>query len=445
MNPEAQAGSIAENGRPARLFSLLFGAFLGLSLVKFGNPAVLEKMIDWPANGWEWFYNPWPVMIGFGLLGALAVGGILVARWQANAPSWLLSLPLLWLGWQFVSATHTVDAGSTVATLKHFAAGAGCFYLGFFALAQTRNTPRFFFSGLLGGLLVVVAVGWQQHFGGLEETRRYFFTYIYPQLNPVPSEYLKKISSDRIFSTLFYPNALAGVLLLLLPVVLTLIWQDFTALTRPARRFLAGVLGAAALACLYWSKSKGGWLLMLVLGLLALLRVPAGRKRKRVLVAFALIFGLVLFAVRFSGYFTQGATSMSARMDYWQAAIRTAAANPVFGTGPGTFAVPYKQIKRPESEMARLVHNDYLEQASDSGIVGFAVYLAFIGGSLVCAKPNAATDPLRFAVWLGLLAWSLHGLMEFGLYIPALAWPAFSLMGWLLAGANQFDKPKATR
>ena len=36
-----------------------------------------------------------------------------------------------------------------------------------------------------------------------------------------------------------------------------------------------------------------------------------------------------------------------------------------------------------------------------------------------------------FAVWLGVLGWSLQSLVEFGLYIPALAWPAFTFLGWL--------------
>jgi hypothetical protein len=39
---------------------------------------------------------------------------------------------------------------------------------------------------------------------------------------------------------------------------------------------------------------------------------------------------------------------------------------------------------------------------------------------------------LAFAVWLGVLGWALQGLLEFDLYIPALAWPALTLLGWLL-------------
>ena len=76
------------------------------------------------------------------------------------------------------------------------------------------------------------------------------------------------------------------------------------------------------------------------------------------------------FFWRYSAFFQKGATSVGARFDYWQAALQTAKDKPLFGTGPGTFAIAYEKIKRPESEMARLVHNDYLEQASDSGVVG---------------------------------------------------------------------------
>lgn len=426
--------------RLADWFAALAGACFGLALLKFGNPAVLEKLVERPANIWEWIFNGWPVAVGFGLLAGVAVTGVFVARWKLNPPRWLVFLPLVWLGWQFVAATHTVDAELARATLKHFTACVVCFYLGVFALAPGRR-PTLFFAGLLAGLVVVIAVGWQQHFGGLEETRRYFFREIYPQLKSVSPEYLKKMTSNRIFSTLFYPNALAGALLLLLPVALTLIWQRFTALTAAARGLLVGLVGIGALGCLFWSGSKGGWLLMLAMGLIALLRLDLSRKWKLALVTAVLAVGMAGFALRYAGYFQKGATSATARGDYWRAAAQTAAANPVFGTGPGTFAIPYKQLKKPESEMARLVHNDYLQQASDSGAVGALAYTLFIAGALWLAYRRLDTrkDWLPFAVWLGLLGWSLQGLMEFGLYIPALAWTAFALFGWLLGGGNEFD------
>jgi len=248
------------------------------------------------------------------------------------------------------------------------------------------------------------------------------------------------MSSERIFSTLFYPNTLAGALLLLLPAALAALWQLRALLTAAARWFLIGLVGTAGLACLYWSGSKGGWLMMLLLGLVALLRLPFSRGLKVVLVTGILLAGLAGFFWRHSAFFQKGATSVSARFDYWDAATQTAKAKPLFGTGPGTFAIAYAKIKRPESEMARLAHNDYLEQASDSGLVGLLTYGLFIAGALLWSFPRAgktltaddSDEWLTFAVWLGALGWSLQSFVEFGLYIPALAWPAFTFLGWLL-------------
>jgi O-antigen ligase len=136
---------------------------------------------------------------------------------------------------------------------------------------------------------------------------------------------------------------------------------------------------------------------------------------------------------------------VSARFDYWRAAVQTTSDKPLFGTGPGTFAIAYQQRKRPESEMSRMVHNDYLEQASDSGVIGFLGYALFIGGGLLWSyprlktlpqigtKPKSTSDWQPFLLWLGVLGWSLQSLLEFGLYIPALAWPAHAFLGWLLA------------
>jgi O-antigen ligase len=144
---------------------------------------------------------------------------------------------------------------------------------------------------------------------------------------------------------------------------------------------------------------------------------------------------------------------VGARFGYWEAALKTAASNPWTGTGPGTFMIPYREIKRPESEMTRMVHNDYLEQASDSGWIGFLTYAGFItAGVFVSGRrcfPRSGLQPSNgespgwtdLCLWLGLLGWCLQGLFEFGLYIPALAWPAFAFLGLLLGrGPNRIDK-----
>jgi len=462
-NPASQAASKPAGDRLARIFPVLFGLFFGLTLLKFGNLILIEawkpgalspltnpnsvgiaqNMVDWPADAWEWALNSWPVVIGYGMLIGLLLVGIFVARWKTNAPPWLVALPAAWLLWQFVSASHSVDADLTAATLKHFAACVACFYLGLFALSQAAKLDGFFI-GLLAGFFLVLADGLSQHFGGLEDTRKQFMLYIYPTLKSPPPELMKKMTSTRIFSTLFYPNALAGAILLCLPPLLGFVWSLKKQFTVGARTLLIALVGLPALGCLFWSGSKGGWLLMLFLGLVWLLTLKFERKWKIALVAVVLVCGLAGFAVKYSGYFKKGATSVSARFDYWRAAVQTAKDNPAFGTGPGTFAIPYHKIKRPEAEMARLTHNDYLQQASDSGVPGFILFTIFMAGGLIwTGKRVFGSGGLAFTVWLGVLGFALQSLMEFGLYIPALAWLAFALLGWLLTTAGKpFDKTK---
>ena len=156
----------------------------------------------------------------------------------------------------------------------------------------------------------------------------------------------------------------------------------------------------------------------------------------------------------FINYFAAGATSVGARLDYWRAArANHCETNPLTGTGPGTFQRPYEQIKSPDAEMARLAHNDYLEQFSDSGIPGGIFYGAWIVpgtcrpiGRRVWKTENHADklSALRFAIFIGLLGWFVQGLGEFSLYIPALAWTAFTLLGCSLAQTgNRFDKAPA--
>lgn len=431
---------------PHKIFAVVFGVFLGVTLLKFSTPPVMERLVIMPSGGFEWAISTWPVAVGFGLLGVVVLAGALAFRVPSQANWWVAGLPGVWLLWQFLASTQTVDVELTRQTLKHFTACATCFYLGFFCLNR-EGVTNFFIWPIAVAFVAMLAVGWEQHFGGLEDTRKYFFTYIYPTLDNVPPEYLKKMQSNRIFATVFYPNALAGALLLLLPLLAAWNWQARARFTVGARLFICGLLLIGAALCLYWSGSKGGWALALLLSLVVLLRQSLPAALKWGLIALVLFGGGLGLYVKNRAYVERGATSVVARFDYWRAAGRTIAAKPLFGCGPGAFGVVYAAIKKPESEMARLAHNDYLQQASDSGVLGAVAYASFVGGVLWIGfrQSRAGGTSVRFAVWLGLLGWALQSFGEFTLYIPAVAWPAFSCAGWLLSlKGNGFDKPTPT-
>ncbi len=437
-----------EASKPARLpglFAGCMGYFLGLAVLKFGNPPIMEKWVTAPTDVLEFLLGyPWPITWAYVLLAGIAVMGLAIAksgRPAISAPTWLILLPAAWAGWQVLAAAWSEYPALTWPTTRHFLACITCFYLGLLVLPAAGKADRlgWFWAGLGSGFAVMLTVGWEQRLGGLEQSRQYFFMYLYPSLKEIPPEYLKKISSTRIFSTLFYPNSLAGELVLLLPATMALVWvHSKPRFTLGARQFLLGAVAVAGLACLFWSGSKGGWLLMLLLGLVASFWLPWSARLKVIIAGIALILGLAGFFWKYSGFFAKGATSVVARFDYWHAAGKTALANPVFGTGPGTFAKPYEKLKRPESEMSRLVHNDYLQQASDSGFPGFFLFASFMGAAVFQAGRNAfrSRQLIPIAVWLGLLGWSIQSLVEFGLYLPALSWPALTLLGWLLANQN---------
>lgn len=414
--------------RGGRLFAALAGLYVGLSLLKFGNPAILDHLIPPPAGALGILFQSWPLSWSYFLLAGLAVPGLVAACWRLPRPRWLVFLPLGWLAWQWIAAAHTIDARLTRVTLMHFHAVLGGFYLGLFALARVRRIGVFW-SGAALGFALMLWTGFEQRFGGLEATRQ--FVYAQPGWESLPAEQLQRLGSDRIFATLLYPNTLAGVIILLLPPVVVAIWQCATWLSPASRGVVAGLFGVSGLACLYWSGSKAGWLIALVMCVVVLLRAPIDKRKRAAIILVLVALGLAGFFARYSGYFQRGATSVSARADYWQAAWRTFLDHPVFGSGPGTFGVAYRRIKPPEAEMARLAHNDYLEQASDSGFPGMAAYGTLVMGLVVVLYRRCGADRLRFAVWLGLFGWMLQSGVEFGLYIPALGGTAFWLMGWL--------------
>ena len=416
------------------VFAGAVGLSLALALIKFGNPVILADQIAAPTNEEELLFAPWPVEWGYGLLALCVLLGLGFYRRPKDVPVWLMVLPLTWLAWQGLSALQTIDRALTVSTLVHFTASVVAFYLGLLAFPQVHRL-RAFWAGLVGGFVVVLLIGLRQHFGGLEETRRFFYSL--PDWQKYPPEFLKKVASDRIYSTLFYPNTLAGVILLLLPISLTLVWEATRNSGPVIRAGLTGGVGAAALGCLYWSGSKAGWLIAMGLGVVALLESKIAKSLKTGLTLGLACIGLVGFWVAYQGYFQKGATSVSARFDYWSAAWQTTKSNPLLGTGPGTFMHPYKALKAPDSEMSRLVHNDYLQQGSDSGFVGMAAYAAFVFSVLgLLYRRRLPTNDWRFGVWLGVLGLGIQGFVEFGLYIPATAWTMFFLFGWMLGSMD---------
>lgn len=72
--------------------------------------------------------------------------------------------------------------------------------------------------------------------------------------------------------------------------------------------------------------------------------------------------------------------NVQSRLEAWNAAARLAVAHPVFGVGPGNFQVHYlDETGRPQgTKVLRVVHNTYLDVASELGVIAFLAFAAYL-------------------------------------------------------------------
>ncbi len=447
------------------VWTVAFGVMLGVGLLKFGNPIILDGEIPVPGSWSEVLTEPWPALWGQIAFIAVALWGTFLA-WKSRRqpsrllPDWRCGPPALWLIWQQFVALHSVDTSLSRPTLRHFTVLVFSALLGCYCLPRIR-WPRWLLIGIFLALAICLVRATNQRWGGfrhdreallegnrtgwtnfaaadleqMQRSRMLVATNGTLEINPIV---LIKLERARVSGTLVYPNALAGTLLLLLPVALWMTIRETGDLRPPIRFLLIGLTGFLGVGCLFWTGSKSAWLIALAqLGVLLWFR-PWPPRWRAVAVTTLILVGLAAFGLRFQAYFAAGATSVSARFDYWSVAARTGISHPVWGTGPGTFMRPYAAQKVPEAEMTRLVHNDYLEQFSDSGVLGGILYLVWIGSALWVSGRIALRErePVRALLWVGTAAWFIQGFVEFSLYIPGLAGLAFTFLGGLTDGST---------
>ena len=73
-------------GGKERGFALACGLWIGITLLKFGNPVIFGDMITAPESVAEFVFTPWPVAWGYLILAivALSVVPILVEAMRAR-------------------------------------------------------------------------------------------------------------------------------------------------------------------------------------------------------------------------------------------------------------------------------------------------------------------------------------------------------------------------
>ena len=260
------------------------------------------------------------------------------------------------------------------------------------------------------------------------------------------------------------PNSFAGLLELMIPVCLTLL---FSRATKAGPKILGGGLAAVFLFAIVLTGSRGGWIgLGLALILWPLLGGRVWRKR---LVGTALILLLAVAGAwmlyRFSPSaheriqpFLEGRFEAS-RPLIWKAGWQIWRDHPWLGSGAASYNVLFDQ-HRPRGFLnePNWTHNDYLNTLSDYGMAGFALWLAAGGGLLwlgwqagqrVRHESPPAPGLLSLGEWrsgllVGLLAFAFHLGVDFHTKMPALALAAATVAALLLRDEPCLSRPVGT-
>jgi O-antigen ligase len=135
------------------------------------------------------------------------------------------------------------------------------------------------------------------------------------------------------------------------------------------------------------------------------------------------------------------APSLEARSRAWKGILSMIAANPVSGTGLGTFSLAYPPYKTyGEINTWAQAHNDYLQLFTESGLPGFlllacGIVLLFrraLGPYL--SKSWRSHPPVMVGACFGIVVLLIHSLGDFNLQVPSNGL-LFSLLGGLILGA----------
>jgi O-antigen ligase len=248
------------------------------------------------------------------------------------------------------------------------------------------------------------------------------------------------------------PNSFAGLIELLLPVCLALL---FSRAVRPGTKIICGWFAGLGLLGLVLTGSRGGWI-SLALALLLWPMLATRKWKKKVIgamVVSVLVGGGLWLLYQGSDYarkrmepFLNGEFELS-RPKVWSTGARIWAEHPWMGSGAGSFDIVFDH-HRPALYRDRPVwaHNEYLNTLCDHGLIGFALWagagvaLMGLGWSNIRRTQRSGTSTgnlfgltkWRLGLWLGLLAFALHLVVDFHTKIPALAYAAAIVMALVL-------------
>ncbi len=399
--------------------------------LKFGTPVVIQSQVPPPVGWFEWLFYSWPNQLAVIFTFTALTWLVLDPQRMAARVDGLFVLPLMFLLAQMPAMAESINRQASNDTVMHFAVCVLLFYAAAWYVRDGASTAAIF-GGLTLATFLVCIMAFDQYFGGLEQTRQ--FAALYTDRGTLPEGLLARMTSNRVFGSFVYPNTLAGYIVVAFAPVIAWIWARARS-WKTSVKWLTLLIAAGLMAfCLVLTGSRGGFAAFAVSVAAGLWCLARGRSRHvMTVVAVGLAILLVVFAMaNRGGLIGVGTRSLEARTDYWRGAVAIAKDHLWWGTGPGTFGSIYPKYKTATTEEAQLAHNNFLQMWCDSGIFAFIVFAALwlvaLRDAFRLARQRTG-DAAAVALCASLTGWVVHALVDFDLYVPGAALPAFLLLG----------------
>lgn len=254
----------------------------------------------------------------------------------------------------------------------------------------------------------------------------------------IPSSWIDKdleyTITTRAFSIFGSPNAFAGYLILLIPLIFTLFLSENKI---PKKIYYFFVLVISIFALLFTLTRAAQ--ISIIFSFLLFTLLYKDKKYFIVLLVFILIaFSIPQIRVRFlnllSPIYLEKARTYG-RLFRWNLAISIFSLKPIFGVGPGGFGGAV--ASRLGMFEGLYVDNYYLKTLVEVGLVGFISFLYLIfsilrkGVSNLINLTQEKEKMICLGIFLGLIAFFLNNLTENLWEIPTLSVTMWSLIGIL--------------
>ena len=321
--------------------------------------------------------------------------------------------------------------------------GALCVYL-LIALYVSAPKARLW---LLGGCFLI---GFLHVVAGVIQFRYeddFMFLSHLPDAFPIP-QIFRNASGWRASGFYVCPNHMAGYLESL--AVFALAYCCWGRLS-PIARMVLGYVVIYCLVGIALTGSRGGYLssafaMVALVGLSLWFLKKLRSSRLGVMMAVSVTLGAVVvgggaFAMNRNATIGDRMSQISydagaVRFDMWQAAVKQAKLNPIWGTGAGTYLYYGREFRSPNVQRDPIhAHCDYLELLAEYGIIGCGLMAFFIGAHVIAGvksasliirnrlRPSGRSFSNELAVIAGALATVAallaHSVVDFNFHLPA--------------------------